>query len=330
MKPLASQFDCIICDLDGVIYRGSEGVPGATLTLNAIEELGVRPAFVTNNASRTPAEVAHQLQQLGIHAEPSDVVTSAQAGAQILSEMVPPGSRIYVVGGTGLDSALRDVGLIPERDPVGCIAVLQGFGPAIEWRDLAEASYLIQAGAVWVATNSDLTFPTEKGLAPGNGSLVQAVACAAGRQPDAIGGKPAPALMSLAIARMESRMPLMVGDRYDTDIVGGHALGLATLLVLTGVASIDDVWHSHIRATYLGESIATLIEPYPHCTVEVNTAWCDGAQAIFHAESQRVTTSGGNFINRLRAADAVKWELQDSIGIESFVNGSIVLELNKN
>ena len=330
MKPLASQFDCIICDLDGVIYRGSEGVRGAAATLNAIEDLGVRHAFVTNNASRTPVEVAHQLQQLGIHAEPGDVVTSAQAGAQILTEMVPLGSKIYVVGGTGIEVALRDVGLIPERDPVGCIAVLQGFGPAIEWRHLAEASYLIQGGAVWVATNSDITFPTEKGLAPGNGSLVQAVACAVDRQPDAIGGKPAPALISLAIARMESRTPLMVGDRYDTDIVGGHALGLATLLVLTGVASIDDVWHSHIRATYLGESIATLTEPYPHCKVQGNTAWCEGAQAIFNAESQRVTTSGGTFINRLRAADAVKWELLDSIDLDRFANGSIVLELNNN
>lgn len=330
MKPLAAQFDGILCDLDGVVYRGNAEVPGAAETLNAIRELGVKCAYVTNNASRTPAEVAHQLQQMGIHTNPSEVVTSAQAGAQVLSELVPRGSKIYVVGGNGIDVALRDIGLNPERNPAGCVAVLQGFGPAIEWRHLAEASYLIQGGAVWVATNSDLTFPTEKGIAPGNGSLVQAVAHAVGRQPDGLGGKPSPALIALAITRMESHKSLMVGDRFDTDIAGAHDLGIATLLVLTGVATLEDVWHSEIRATYLGESIKTLNEPYPHCLVEKNHARCEGAQAVFLAEENRVTASGGTLISRLRAADALKWDLLNSIDMAKFVSGEIALDLNNN
>lgn len=327
MKSLALQFDAILSDLDGVIYRGNNEVSGAAETLNAIRKLGVKCAFVTNNASRTPAEVADHLRELGISAQQSEIVTSAQAGAEVLSTMVPLGSKIYVVGGYGIEVALREVGLSPERNPAGCIAVLQGFGPAIEWRHLAEASYLIQSGAVWVATNSDLTFPTENGLAPGNGSLVQAVSHAVGREPDGLGGKPAPALIALAIDRLGSQNPLMVGDRYDTDIAGARDLSIETLLVLTGVATPEEVWRSEIRATYLGESIKTLIEPYPRCKVESNRATCADARAIFDADSIRVIASGGTFINRLRAADALKWEFLPSVGFSQFASGDIGLDL---
>jgi glycerol 3-phosphatase-2 len=330
VKSLALQFDAILCDLDGVVYRGKNELPGAAETLNAIRKLGVKCAFVTNNASRTPAEVADHLRELGISAQQSEIVTSAQAGAQVLSSMVPLGSKIYVVGGNGIDVALREVGLNPERNPADCIAVLQGFGPAIEWRHLAEASYLIQSGAAWVATNSDLTFPTEDGLAPGNGSLVQAVAHAVRREPDGLGGKPAPALITLAIDRLGSHSPLMVGDRYDTDIAGARDLSIETLLVLTGVAIPEDVWRSGIRATYLGESIRTLMDPYPNCIVESHRATCADARAFFDADGIRVTASGGTFINRLRAADALKWELVPSVGLSKFTSGEIALDLGNN
>lgn len=330
MKPLAALYDCILCDLDGVIYRGREGIPGAAETLAFLRELGVGRAFITNNASRTPEEVAHHLQDLGIQAEASEVVTSAQAGASLLVGLVEQNSKVYVVGGSGIDTALRDSGLIPVREPAGCAAVLQGFGPSVEWRHLAEAAYLIQGGAVWVATNSDLTFPTEFGIAPGNGSLVQAVSHAVGRNPDGIGGKPAPALISLAMARMSSREPLLVGDRYDTDIAGGRDLGIPTLLVLSGVTAINDVWRSDVRANYLGESIATLNEPYPQCVIENFLSRCNSSQAVFQPNAAQVVTSGGTVIDQLRAADALKWKLVSSLGIKQFAHGEISLEVNNN
>ncbi len=329
MKPLAEQFDCVLCDLDGVIYRGREGISGAPETLASLRDMGAKQAFVTNNASRTPQEVATHLHELGIQADAREVVTSAQAGARLLVDMIEPGSLVYVVGGPGIDTALRDCGFIPRREPAGCAAVLQGFGPNVEWRHLAEASYVIHGGAVWVATNSDLTFPTEYGIAPGNGSLVQAVAHAVGRGPDGIGGKPAPALISLAIERMGSRAPLFVGDRYDTDIAGGRDLGISTLLVLTGVATLEDVWHSDVRADYLGESIVALTEDYPQCIIDGFMSRCNGAQAVFHPDSLRVAVSGGSLIDQLRAADALKWDLVDSFGIQRFADGEIALDLNK-
>ena len=270
------------------------------------------------------------MRQLGIHAEDSEVVTSAQAGASILVNLVGEDSKVYVVGGPGIDAALLDSGLIPRRDPEGCTAVLQGFGPSVEWRHLAEASYLIQGGAVWVATNSDLTFPTEHGIAPGNGSLVQAVSHAVGRDPDGIGGKPDPALISLAIERMNSRAPLVVGDRYDTDIAGGHDLGIPTLLVLTGVASIQDVWRSEVRADYLGDSIATLSEPYPQCIIEGSQSRCNSARAVYEPDGAQISASGGTVIDQLRAADALKWDLITSIGLARFAHGDISLDLNNN
>lgn len=327
MTALVSQFDCILCDLDGVVYLGKSGVPDAVSTLRTLRERGIKQAFVTNNASRSPVEVADHLRDLGIEAAPTEVVTSAQAGAQILSQLVPAGSKIYVVGGAGIDLALLSVGLVPKRDPAACVAVLQGFGPSVDWGHLAEAAYLIQRGAKWVATNLDLTFPTGQGLAPGNGSLVQAVANAAGREPDGIGGKPAPALFSLAMSRMGSHCPLVVGDRYDTDIAGGHDMGIDTLLVLTGVSSIADVWRSKIRATFLGETLCTLLEDYPECTVEKNSAWCEDARAVFDPNGNLITAMGGTSISQLRAAEALKWSLKEWDASAVHSHNEISLEL---
>lgn len=328
MSALASQFDCILFDLDGVVYRGPAEIPGASQTIESLRSLGVASFYVTNNASRTPEQVSEHLRNLGINVAPEAVVTSAQAGAQVLRNFVPEGAHVYVIGGIGIDTALSEVGLIPRRDPTGCRAVLQGFGSDVNWQELAEASYLIQSGAVWVATNSDATFPTDRGIAPGNGSLVAAVANAVGREPDGIGGKPAPALLELAIARSASLKPLMVGDRYDTDIQGGVNLGIHTLLVLSGVASVTDIWRAEVQATFLGESLETLAEPYPNPEVRGLTALCGSAQAMYSPHQHQVVARGGSIINRIRAADALKWKLVPEVGLLPFVQGGISLDIN--
>ena len=245
---LIDQYDALLLDLDGVVYRGALAVPNAVESLVAAHAAGVHLGFVTNNAARPPQVVADQLERLGVPCTVGDVVTSAQVGAALLAERIAPGSRVLAVGGPGVDLALSGAGLSPVRTgelPDAALArsvagVLQGYGPDVTWHDLAVASYAVEAGAVWVATNTDRTIPRADGIAPGNGTLVDAVTTATGVVPPAA-GKPEPAMMLRAAARLGASRPLVVGDRLDTDIRGAVAAGMDSLLVLTGVSSVEDL-----------------------------------------------------------------------------------------
>jgi len=238
MSPLCDAHDVVFFDLDGVIYIGREAVPHAAEVIHALRQRGIQCCFVTNNASRTASEVADHLNELGIEASEAEVVTGSQAGASLMASFVEPGAKVLAVGGPGVAAALSDRGFVPVlTDLEQPDAVMQGYGPNLTWSDLAEASYAVRRGIPWVATNLDSTFPTQRGIALGNGSLVEAVAHATGRRPDAVAGKPERALFDEAMARTGATRGLMVGDRLDTDIEGGNLAGLQTLLVLTGVTT---------------------------------------------------------------------------------------------
>ncbi|MDP1878907.1 MAG: HAD-IIA family hydrolase [Actinomycetota bacterium] len=265
-SPLRDRFDALLFDLDGVVYVGRDPVAYAAAAIADAREAGLACAFVTNNAARSPQDVATHLAELGIPAGPDDVVTSPQAAVTVLADYVPPGSRVLVIGGGGIDDALAHRGYVPVRSLADVpAAVMQGFSPDLCWADLAEASYAVRAGLPWIATNPDLTFPTARGLAPGNGSLVQVVATASGRQPDAVAGKPEPPLLHEAIVRTGARRPLMIGDRLDTDIAAGPPAGIPTLLVLTGVSTLDELFGAAPgeRPDYIGGDLRVLAEPYP-------------------------------------------------------------------
>ena len=264
---LPELFDLLLFDLDGVVYIGPHAVPGAIEGIRAAHEQGVRCCYITNNASRTPGEVTEHLQSLGIKANASEVVTSAQAGVSLIADLVPPRSRILAIGGPGVFEALREREFVPVESaddaPAG---VLQGIGMDLGWRALTEATFAIAAGLPWVATNLDSTFPTPRGLAPGNGAMVEAVAHATGRRPDGVGGKPEPALLLEALARTGATRPLMIGDRLDTDIAAGNRLGMATLLVMTGVTGESQL----AGATGLEEP--TYVAPDLSC-LSAGTSW---------------------------------------------------------
>jgi glycerol-1-phosphatase len=221
---------------------------------------------VTNNALRTPATVAGHLTELGIPAEASDIVTSAQAVARLISEQVPPGSRVLVVGGEGLRVALRERGLVPvdsaEDEPA---AVVQGYGgPDLAWGRLAEACYAIARGVPWFASNTDLTVPSARGIAPGNGAAVEVVRIATGAEPQ-VAGKPLPPMHRETILRTGARRPLVVGDRLDTDIEGAFEGGVDSLLVLTGVtraAQLPAAPPRH-RPTYVDADLRGLLTGQP-------------------------------------------------------------------
>jgi glycerol-1-phosphatase len=263
-RPLDEHHDVLLLDLDGVVYVGPHAVPGAPEALARARDTGVRLAFVTNNAARPPDVVARHLTELGVEADPTDVVTSAQAAAAMLAAELPTGARVLAVGGEGLRQALTARGLTPvasaDDRPV---AVVQGFAPETSWGMLLEACLAVSAGLPWVATNLDLTIPTPRGKAPGNGALVQVVQSTTGVTPR-VAGKPFRPLMDESCERTNARRPLVVGDRLDTDIAGAHAAGLPSLLVLTGVSGAPDLLRAtpDLRPTYLAADLSGLRRPH--------------------------------------------------------------------
>ena len=313
-RPLCDSYDCAVLDLDGVVYLGPSAIPGVPDVLQQAQAAGMTRAFVTNNAARTPEAVAEQLRSLGVHVEAGDVVTSAQAAARELLSMLGVGAAVLVVGGVGLNDALRAVGLKPvssvHADPV---AVVQGFSPDVGWRQLAEASYLIAAGLPWVATNMDLTVPTADGIAPGNGALVAAVATAGGRDPDVVAGKPYRPLLDETVRRTGARRPLFVGDRLDTDIEGAVTYGADSLLVLTGVTDLHGLCAAppQRRPTYVARTLAGLLTPH-------DVASQDGRCFGLEQWSVEVTDAavvldrtGADADDGLRAVVAAAWHWYD-------------------
>lgn len=246
-------YRALLCDLDGVVYRGAAACDGAVEGLAAARAGGLPILFLTNNAARLPAEVAEHLERLGVEAHSDEVLNSSQVAASYLRQHhpVPEGGAVLPIGGPGVTAALDEQGIplvqpseVASRGGSGGIsAVVQGYGAAVGWAELAEAAYAIAAGAYWVATNTDATLPTERGQAPGNGSLIAAVAHATGRQPDLVTGKPHAPAFEIALQRLglPADQVLMIGDRLDTDIEGAHRAGLGTALVLTGVHGRADV-----------------------------------------------------------------------------------------
>jgi len=272
MGTLAQQYDCLLLDLDGTVFRGHELTEGAA---ESLDKVSGRKLFVTNNASRSAGEVAEHLRDIGLKATADDVVTSAQSAAHVLAAQLERESRVLVVGTDSLADEIAAVGLRPVRlfedQPH---AVVQGHSTQTGWINLAEAALAIRAGALWVAANVDATLPTERGLLPGNGSMVAALKAATEAEPQ-VAGKPSPTLMTDALARGDFRTPLVVGDRLNTDIAGANAAGLPSLMVLSGVNSARDAVHAvrEQRATYIGYDLRSLHQEADALAVAPQPAW---------------------------------------------------------
>jgi len=219
----AERFDVALLDLDGVVYRGEDAVPHAAEAIDAAGRAGMRAAYVTNNALRTPEAVADRLVRFGVPARAEDVITSAQAAAHVLRERLPAGAAVLVLGGEGLRAAVTAEGLRPVTSvDDGPSAVVQGFDPELTYARLAEGALAVRAGARWVASNADLTVPTERGIAPGNGSLVAMIRAATGAEP-LVTGKPEPAMHAESMRR--SRAVREAQGRLDDDGTVADPLG---------------------------------------------------------------------------------------------------------
>lgn len=279
-RALAAEHDAALLDLDGVLYRGPRAVRHAPEVVEAVRGRGMRVVFVTNNANRRPGTVADQLTRLGVAATADDVLTSAQAAAAMLAAELEPGAAVLAVGGPGLRTALEELGLsVVSGADDGPVAVAQGYSPDVSWRELAEAAYAVRAGARFVATNLDATIPTDRGTAPGNGTLVAAVRTASGVDPRSA-GKPEPGIFRQAASRAHSRRPVVVGDRLDTDIAGAVAAGMRALHVLTGVDDVGAVLGApaKMRPDYVATDVRGLLERQPRPDRDVSGWWvCGGA-----------------------------------------------------
>jgi glycerol 3-phosphatase-2 len=264
-RPLREAYDVAVLDLDGVVYLGADAVRGAPEALNAAQSGGMHLAFVTNNAARPPARVGDQLRRLGVDAHDEDVVTSAQAAARLMASQVEHGGEVFLVGGAGLEEALRERGLVPVTERTDdVVGVVQGYGPDVPWRQVMLGATLVRDGLPWVASNTDLTIPTARGIAPGNGALVRLIAEFARREPQ-VAGKPMRPLFEETLTRVGGKHPLVVGDRLDTDIEGAVTMGWDSLLVLTGVTGLDELVAAapERRPTYVAPDLAALAEPQP-------------------------------------------------------------------
>ena len=304
---LVDEYDSVLLDLDGVVYVGPDAVPGAPETIAAVRRSGTSVVFVTNNAARTPGQVADALTRLGVEASASNVVTAAQAAAHLLANQLPAGAAVLVVGGAGLRAALEEYGLRPvatvDDEPV---AVLQGWSPDLAWPLLAEGCVAIASGLPWVASNIDLTIPTPRGLAPGSGAFVNAVAGATRRRP-VVAGKPEPPLLEDAAARAGGKRPLFVGDRLDTDIAGAARVRMDSLLVLSGVTLPMDLLRAEpsARPTHLASDLRGLLAAVRPGVCASGQARC-GRWAV--SVDPRVEVTGdGDPLDGLRALCCAVW-----------------------
>lgn len=313
-RELSKEYDTALLDLDGVVYAGGQAIAHAVESLAVARDGGMGLAYVTNNALRTPDAVAEHLTELGIPTGADDVITSAQAVARLISEQVPEGARVLVIGGEGLRVALRERGLVPvdsaDDDPA---AVAQGYGgPDMAWGRFAEACYGIARGVPWFASNTDLTIPSARGIAPGNGAAVEVVRIATGAEPQ-IAGKPLPPMHRETILRTGAKTPLVVGDRLDTDIEGAFNGGVDSLLVLTGVTDAAQLLAAppQHRPTYVDVDLRGLLTGQPEVE-EVQGGdggfRCGGWTAV--AEGGELRLEGdGEAIDGLRALCGAAWSV---------------------
>jgi glycerol-1-phosphatase len=306
--PLASAYDVALLDLDGTVYLGGAAIPGAPEALRKADAAGMRLAYVTNNAFRTPAAIAALLVSFGIQAVPDDVVTSAQAAARVLAERLPADAAVLIVGGSGLRMAVRERGLRPVSTAADRpAAVVQGYSPDLSYSLLAEGSLAVDAGAWFVASNGDVTLPSRRGRQPGNGALTEVITTATGVRP-LVAGKPEPPLHNESVMRTGAKHPLVVGDRLDTDIEAACRVGADSMLVLTGVTSPAEAVAAppSQRPAYLAEDLSGLLEPQPGVTVEDGTFGCGGWTARVDGDRLELT-GGGERIDGLRALCAAAW-----------------------
>ncbi len=326
-RPLAEIYGLALLDLDGVVYRGKQPVAYAADSIRAAEAAGMVVEYTTNNSSRFQRVVADQLQGFDLNVQPWQVITSSVVAARMVARAVPSGARVFVLGSDHLREEVTSQGLtVVSSANDNPVAVIQGWDPDMTWRQMAEAAFSVEHGATYYVTNRDLTIPRELGIAPGCGSMIQAVINATGVEPVASAGKPEPAMYDEArvlaasdgCPPVEQKKCLAIGDRLDTDIEAGNRGGYDSLAVLTGVTNPHELMlaPAHLRPTYIACDLRALNKPMPRPECVGNGTWeCGTAWARVDSDGKTdgtVTVSSSTDINALRAACCATWQAADA------------------
>lgn len=267
----------VIFDLDGVIYRGRQPVPGAADLIAALRRAGLLVRFATNNSMTTRAMYVPRLVEMGIPAAADEIVTSTSATIDHLAAHLPEVRRVMAVGAAGMLDELQAAGFeaIAAGDAVDVSydggplrvaydAVIAGLDPAFDFRRLAAATTAIRAGARFIATNADLRYPTPTGFLPGAGSIIAALRAASGSDPLVI-GKPEPGIFTAILERagVSGAEAVAIGDNPDADMVAAHRAGMRSILVLTGVAD------AAMAASLDGERRPDHVAENPHAVAAI-------------------------------------------------------------
>jgi phosphoglycolate/pyridoxal phosphate phosphatase family enzyme len=271
---LAQAFQRFVLDLDGVVWTGDEPVAGAPETIRALRDAGKRLAFVTNNSSETPEAYAKKLADIGAQGDAAEVVTSADAVARLMASKIPAlrGRSAYVIGGQGLIERVAEAGVRIDdgSDPSACSIVIVGWDRELTYEKLRRATLAIRAGATFVASNTDATYPAPDGLWPGCGAIVSALRTATGVEP-MVAGKPQPLMLEVAQERVGGPPALMIGDRIETDILAAQAMGWPSALVLTGATGVPELATAPAWPDFVLRRLSDVLSDLPHPQVRQAT-----------------------------------------------------------
>lgn len=320
-RPLAEAYGLALLDLDGVVYRGKLPVAHAADSIRAAEAAGMTIEYTTNNSSRFQHVVADQLKGFGLDVEPWQVITSSVVAARMVARAVPAGARVLVLGAEHLREEIAGQGLaVVDSAQDAPAAAVQGWYPEMTWGQMAQVAFAVEHGATYFVTNRDLTIPRELGIAPGCGSMIQAVVNATGVEPVASAGKPEPAMYDEArlLAAGDGREPvarercLAIGDRLDTDIEAGNRGGYDSLAVLTGVTNPRELMlaPAHLRPSFVAPDLRALNEPMPQPAHAGGTRWTCGASWAEVTDGM-LTASDATDVDALRAACCAAWQAAD-------------------
>ncbi|MDR3577222.1 MAG: HAD-IIA family hydrolase [Anaerolineaceae bacterium] len=255
---LIPQIKALILDMDGVLWRGSQSIGDLPNIFRTIEKLGLKVAFATNNATLSAQKYQEKLSSFGVSVETWQIINSSMASAFLLKKSFPSGGPVYVVGEDGLKDTLAAEGFYHSED--SAIAVVAGLDRQVTYQKLSRATSLIRSGIPFIGTNPDKTLPVPDGFAPGAGAILGAIEIATDVRPT-IAGKPFPAMFELAMQRMEttSADTLVVGDRLDTDILGGYHAGCRTALVLSGVTKSGELENWTPKPDLISSNLESLL-----------------------------------------------------------------------
>lgn len=260
---IPSNIKALILDMDGVIWKGDAPIGSLPETFARIRERGLKFVFATNNGTKTPEEYQQKLKELGVEIEAPQVVTSALGIAFMLARKYPKGTKIFMIGEDGIRAALEEKGfeILSTENAPEAQAFVMGIDRGINFQKIAEATLLVRAGVPFYTTNTDRTFPTPRGEIPGSGAWLSVITIATGVEP-IVAGKPFPYLMELALEKLGTKKEetLVVGDRLETDIAAGQGVGCPTVLVLSGVSTLEQAKQWNPQPDVIVGSLSELVQ----------------------------------------------------------------------